>query len=94
MKKKVLGYKVRNKTSGLFLSSLASNKWTKIGKTWPRRGDVVRALNVGLKNLRRYEHLKVNFYQKALDDMPNWEVVELTEENSFSVLFLIDKLKG
>ena len=93
MSKKILGYKLRHKNTGLFLSSLSSNKWTKIGKTWPRRSDVTRALNIGLKNLRRYDKLKVNFYEKALDDMVNWEVVELSESNSFSVLYLLDKLK-
>ena len=94
MSKKILGYKVRHKETKLFLSSISRNKWTKIGKTWPRKGDVVRAINTGMGNLKRYKNLnKINFYEKAIDDMLNWEVVELAEENSISVMFLIDRLK-
>ena len=94
MKNKVLGYKIRHKKTGLFLSSLSANKWTKIGKTWPRRGDVTRAVNTGLSNLKRYDHLRASFYEKALDDMMNWEIVELTENRSVSMMFYIDKIKS
>jgi hypothetical protein len=94
MKNKILGFKIRHKKTGLFLSSLSSNKWTKIGKTWPRRGDVTRAINTGLTNLKRYDHLRVSFYEKALEDMMNWEIVELTESNAVSMMFYLDKIKS
>ena len=90
--KKVLGYKVRHTKTNLFLSSVSSKKWTKIGKTWPRKGDVVRAINTGLKRLRKYSWKK-NEYDDMLEDIALWEVVELTEESSYSALFLVDKLK-
>lgn len=89
MKEKVLGYKIRHQETGLFLSSLSASKWTKVGKTWPRKGDVSRAINYGFKKLENRQGL----YDKAMDDMMNWEIVELTENNAFSALFLLDKIK-
>lgn len=89
---KILGYKVRHTKTKLFLSSLSRGKWTKIGKTWPRRGDVVRAINNGLKRIRETSW-KGTEYDEVLDDMPLWEVVELKESSSYSALFMLNKLK-
>ena len=46
-------YKIRDPRTNLYLSSVSLNKWTKVGKTWPRRGDAIRAINAGLKALHR-----------------------------------------
>lgn len=90
--KKVLGYKIRHTKTNLYLASVSQKRWTKVGKTWPRKGDVVRAINSGLKTLRKYSWKK-DEYLKALDDIALWEVVELKESGSHSALFLLDKLK-
>ena len=92
-KEKVLGYKIRHGKTGLYLSSISNNKWTKIGKTWPRKGDVTRAINSGLKSLNRLRRYNKMKYENILDDIPNWEVIELTESSKFPVLFMLDKLK-
>ena len=89
---KILGYKIRHTKTGLYLSSLSKNKWTKIGKTWPRKGDAVRAINLGVKKNRKFSFLKKE-YDKILDDIPYWELVELSESSCYSALFLLDKLK-
>ena len=90
--KKILGYKVRNINSGLYLSSVPKNKWTKIGKTWPRQGDVTRTINFGLLSAQNQQSTK--HYDEIINDIPNWEVVELSEASTLPVLFLINKLKG
>ena len=90
--RKVLGYKVRHTQTKLFLSSVSKRKWTKIGKTWPRKGDAVRAINNGLNQLRSRNHA-VQAYESVLEDIPLWEVVELEETLAYSALFLLDKIK-
>lgn len=89
---KVLGYKVRHTKTKLYLSSLGRGRWTKVGKTWPRKGDAVRAINNGLKHLKS-SSWKQEEYNLVIDDLPLWEFVELKESDSYSALFLIDKLK-
>jgi hypothetical protein len=91
--RKVLGYKVRHTETKLFLSSVSRGKWTKVGKTWPRKGDAVRAINQGLKRLRGAA-MGRRGYDDTLDDLPLWEFVELEETLSYSALFLLDKLKA
>ena len=90
---KVLGYKIRHTKTNLYLSSISRGKWTKVGKTWPRRGDAVRAVNNGLKYLRETSWKKER-YAEVLDDIPLWEVVELKESLSYSALFLLGKIKA
>jgi len=90
--RKVLGYKVRHTKTNLFLSSVSRGKWTKIGKTWPRKGDAVRSINNGLKRLRNTSR-KTQEYDNVLEDLPLWEFVELEETLSYSALFLLDKIK-
>ena len=90
--RKVLGYKVRHTETKLFLSSVSRGKWTKIGKTWPRKGDAVRAINHGLKRLRDTPR-GMKGYDNTIEDLPLWEFVELEETLSYSALFLLDKFK-
>jgi len=90
---KVLGYKVRHTKTKLFLSSLSRGKWTNVGKTWPRKGDAVRAINHGLKFLRETAW-RADQYDEVLEDLPFWEIVELKESSSYSALFILDKLKS
>jgi len=90
--RKVLGYKVRHTKTKLFLSSVSRGKWTNIGKTWPRKGDAVRAINNGLKRLRDTPR-KAREYEAVLEDLPLWEFVELEEALAYSALFLLDKIK-
>ena len=92
-KQKILGYKIRHLNTKLFLSSVSKNKWTKVGKTWPRKVDAIRAINQGLNYYNRYKSFKKEEYENIIDDIANWEVVELSEVSSYPALFLIDKIK-
>lgn len=89
---KVLGYKIRHTKTNLYLSSISREKWTKVGKTWSRKGDVVRSINNGLRYLtkRNWDQEKAN---RIREDLLLWEVVELRESSTHSVLFFIDKIK-
>jgi len=91
--KKVLGYKIRHSETNLYLSSVSKKKWTKIGKTWPRKGDAVRAINKGIQSFSRWNNFRHKDKEDIFEDIANWEVVELTEESTYPVLFLIDKIK-
>ena len=84
---KVLGFKVRHINSGLYLTSVSKNKWSEVGKVWPRRCDVIRAINYGLK------YSSASNRELYLHDIPNWELVELCEVSSSSCLFMLDKIK-
>ena len=92
-KNKILGYKIRDPRTNLYLSSVSLNKWTKIGKTWPRRGDAIRAVNAGLRALHRMKKFNNNLAEKVIDDCLNWELIELKESGSYPLTFLIDKIK-
>jgi hypothetical protein len=90
--KKPLGFKVRHGLSGLYLSSISRSKWTKVGKTWPRRADLIRAINAGLAALGAAKGSK-NKSENVLDDIANWDIIELTESHRYPALFHVDKFK-
>ena len=89
---KVLGYKIKHRDSGLYLSSVSRNKWTKIGKTWPRKGDVIRHVNNGLKYLRT-SSLTKSSYEVFLNDIVNWDIIELKEDKTYSIMFYANNIK-
>jgi hypothetical protein len=91
-KLKPLGYKLRDKKTGLFLRSISRDEWSKTGKTWPRLQDLTRTINIGLKSQRSMATM--TSYDNLVDGLGGWEVVELSEENSYSALFILDKLKA
>ena len=90
---KILGYKIRNPETGLYLSSVSLNKWTKIGKTWPRRCDAIRSVNSGLKALNRMKRFNGNMAQKVASECLGWEIIELKECNSYPLTFIVDRIK-
>ena len=92
--KVILGYKIRHSKTRKFLSSVSNKKWTSVGKTWPRRGDAVRAINAGLQSFKRYNKYKQSELEDIIDDLVHWEVVELAEISSFPVLFFVDKIRS
>lgn len=87
-----LGYKIKHRDTGMYLSSLSRGKWTKVGKTWPRKGDLIRSVNNGLKYLRGSSFHKES-YNTVLDDIANWDVIELKEDSSYSIMFYANSLK-
>ena len=91
--KKILGFKIRNPKTGLYLSSLSADKWTKIGKVWPRRCDAFRAINCSLKAMNRMKSFNGNRAEAVLERCLDWEIVELTEESSCSLVYYVNKIK-
>lgn len=84
---KIIGYKVRNTKTGLYLSSLSRRTWTKCGKTWSRRADVfrtIRAVHSGMD----LDTDRSSYF----DDISNWELIELVEASSVPIIFHMDKL--
>jgi hypothetical protein len=91
--KKVLGYKIRNASTGLYAISISKNKWGKTGRTWSRMCDVIRVLNFGIKRAKSTYPGFHSSLDELTKDMLTWEIVELTEESSYSTTFLLDRLK-
>ena len=85
-----LGFKIKHIKTGLYLSKLYSQKWTKIGKVWPRESDLIRAVNLAIANKKRSSKMGA---ESILNDIANWEVIELSESSRYSAMFLIDKVK-
>ena len=99
MKKKIYGYKIRNKKTGKYLAS--SGNWTSVGKVWARKGGAIKKLNNLLKRAsdaekrwhggRKPDWLKTK--EDLLEEILQCEVVELSESNSYPITFEIDKIK-
>ena len=89
---KPLGYKLRDKNSGLYLSS--RGRWTKMGKVWPRSSDAIRSVN---QNIKRASYKKLDQSLKTkdeiIDDLTNYEIVELYEKKCYPILFHADKIR-
>lgn len=90
---KISAYKLRDNRSGLFLAQ--NGRWTRIGKTWPRKSDAIRAINSVIKrapesNLGLLKKIKTK--DDIIDELGSFEVVELTESSSYPILFHVDKI--
>tara|TARA_B100000131_G_C18116377_1_gene611439 strand:+ start:2945 stop:3229 length:285 start_codon:yes stop_codon:yes gene_type:complete len=94
MKEKVLGYKIRNTETGLYSTCLYKDKWGRNGKTFSRMCDVVRAFNFASKYLKTYgkfSKISLEEYNEML--LSRIEIIELKESNSFSAIYILDRLK-
>ena len=89
---KVLGYKIRNKDTGLYAISISKNKWGKTGRTWSRMCDVIRVLKNGIRHSKKYDSFGAKSLDILLKEMLEWEIVELIEDNSYSTVYCLDKL--
>lgn len=99
MKKKVYGYKIRNKETGKYLAS--SGSWTSMGKVYIKKGAALKKLNTMLKQASNIDkswkgRIRPD-WQKTKDDLLEeilqCEIVELCESNSYPITFELDKLK-
>lgn len=81
---KIIGYKVRNTKTGLYLKSLSRMEWTKYGKIWTRKGDVFKTINALGLNARRDK-------ARDFDQVSDWELVELVEFSTVPMIFFLDK---
>ena len=95
--KRILAYKLRDNTTGLYLAS--GGKWTKMGKTWPRKSDAIRSINSLIKRAPKNSWIRVGQKTKEkskdeiIDDLVLFEIVELSESNSYPVLFHVNKIR-
>ena len=93
--KEQLGFKIRHNKTGLYLTNIYKNKWSKIGKIWARESDMIRSINMGIKNFKTKKTLYVRGTSAdMLDDIVNWEIVMLSEKSNYPALFLLGKIKG
>ena len=92
--KKQLGFKIRHIKTGLYLTNIYKNKWSKIGKVWARESDMIRSINMGIKNAKtkRTLYTKIN-RADMLDDIVNWEVIKLSQKDIYPALFLLGKIR-
>lgn len=91
-KEKPMGYKLRDSRTGLYLAS--GGRWTKMGKVWPRSSDAIRMINRMLKRASVKKWSKdLKTKDEIVDDLSNYEVVELYEKNSYPILFHADKIR-
>jgi hypothetical protein len=83
--KKIIGYKVRDTKTGLYLRSLSRNEWTRYGKIWSRKSDVFATINaIHIQN-------KIDSI-KYLEPISDWELVELVEESTVPMVFFLDQI--
>ncbi len=79
-KPKILGYKIRRKTDGLYLGT-GSVLWGKKGKVWTSLGYAIASIRSFLQH--------ETFTEFELMDL---EIVELAETKSYSTAYILDKL--
>jgi hypothetical protein len=89
---KTHGYKVKNIISGLYLKSFHFDRisWSKNGKIWSHKGYISSSINSAISNSRRYKSILESV---IINDIGNWEIVELQESNSYPLAFILDKIK-
>ncbi len=90
--KKVLGYKIRDPSTGLYALSISKDKWGKTGRTWSRMCDVTRVINFGIRRAKNNQasHISVD---ELTRNILKWEIVELTESNKYSTAFILNRIK-
>lgn len=100
MKKKIYGYKIRNKETGKYLAS--SGSWTSMGKVYIKKGAALKKLNDLLKRAPKsrgaprkgyFRPGSVKTKDELLEEILQCEIVELCESNSYPITFELDKLK-
>ena len=81
-----------NSRTGLYLAS--GGRWTKMGKVWPRSSDAIRMINRMLKKapLKKWSKSSKS-KDEIIDDLSNYEVVELYEKKLYPILFHADKIR-
>tara|TARA_Y100000114_G_C11629982_1_gene263953 strand:+ start:144 stop:434 length:291 start_codon:yes stop_codon:yes gene_type:complete len=93
-RKEQVGFKVRHTKTGLYLTNIYKNKWSKIGKVWARESDMVRSINMSIKNIKSKKTKYSNFSNDMIEDIVNWEIIMLSEKNNYPALFLLGKIKS
>ena len=88
MKKKILGYKLRDPESGLYAVSVSKNQWGPYGRTWSRMCDVIRIINNGSR-----KSIKNGTSDDFCNKILRLEIVELAEESCFSTINCIDRIR-
>jgi hypothetical protein len=85
---KIFGFKVRDPSSGLFLSK--SGSWTTVGAIWARRHNAINAIKSKIK-IKPWKPKSANNLQ---EESLKWEIVNLVEGESESVLFYLGDLSS
>ena len=88
MNNKILGFKIKDPSTGLYAISISKNKWGKFGRTWSRMCDVTRVINNGIRS-----SVKNGTHEALCSKILTLEIVELSEERSYSTIHCVDKLR-
>jgi len=88
---KVQGYKIKNLKTGLYLKSFGFKQilWTKKGKFWSSKGYISTSIKSAILNSRK---TKSSIENLIINDIGNWEIVELKESDSYPFAFILDKI--
>lgn len=88
---KVYGYKIKNIKTGLYLKSFSFKEiiWTKKGRTWSSKGYISSSINSAISKSRKMKSLIESL---IINDIGNWEIVELKEAGSYPLVFILDKI--
>lgn len=87
MKNKIVFYKIRNKTSGLYSLGGMNPSWNKRGKTWNNLGHIKSHLS-GVKQHLSYENSKT----RSTLNMREWEIVEYVFEKGNETVIPVEEL--
>mgnify|MGYP003336007022 CR=1 FL=1 len=90
-KDKIFGYKLKNNKTGLYLKSFELNyiSWSKKGKVWTAKGYLTSSIKRAISESRRY---KGKVESIIMDEMGDWEIIELGEVKSYPMVFMVDKV--
>ena len=95
MSTKILGYKIRNVRTGLFLKGGSDLSESRDGRTWTKKAFAIRSINLKISLLKnrlrdRITTLKMSKDLKEFrENTFNYEIVELVEGNSIPMQFYI-----
>ena len=63
-------------------------------QVWARESDMVRSINMSIKNIKSKKTKYSNFSNDMIEDIVNWEIIMLSEKNNYPALFLLGKIKS
>jgi hypothetical protein len=92
VERKILGYKIRNTKTGLYLRSGADISESRVGKIWARKGAAINAINMKISSLKE-NYLSASYINEYKNNTLNYEIVELIEGDSHPIQFYLGDIK-
>ena len=93
---KIMGYKVRNIKTGLYLRGGSDTRESSVGKIWPQKHNAIKAINLKLKSMSSSLRIDTPASRKSLseyrENVFNYEIVELIEGGTHPVQFYLNDI--